>query len=311
MRGGATPVRSSPANRSSRGMARVRTPSELATTFMVPPPRMAMGGKACSPSTRTRALRVRCSVPSPPWTAITEGGRAARARTSSSSAGSEGAAITRPESPRARASREASRGFFRLARECGLTNTAITGQGLWRCLNPSRSGRSQHFPAKGRARGLRPAAVPSGFVSRGHVGIRLDLWLGGVVVVVPPLGVGGRARRGGHLCNFGIPVFEHGDDLPGLLLAGDIERRLLAIATLALLEAHDGHLGCPKFSALSVQLLEEEHQGSPAALGEHRSLQLLANQLAVFLIIVGQFVECLGHGKGPRAGRQSSGALGK
>ena len=46
--------------------ARSRMRSEVATTFMVPPHRIAIGGNGSVPNARPSAVTVLCKVPSPP-----------------------------------------------------------------------------------------------------------------------------------------------------------------------------------------------------------------------------------------------------
>ena len=98
-----------------------------------------------------------------------------------------------------------------------------------------------------------------------------------------------------HLCDLGIPALEHLGDLPRLLLVRDVERRLLAIAPLALLEADDRHLGRPELALGAIQLLKQEHHRRPAALGQHGAIDLLADEDALVLIVVGQLFERLRH----------------
>src|SRR6185436_9518834 len=102
----------------------------------------------------------------------------------------------------------------------------------------------------------------------------------------------------GHLGHFGIPALEDFGDLAGLLLVRDVERRLLPIAPLALLEANDRHLGRPELALRPIQLLEQEHHRRPAALGEDGALDLFANEHALVLVVVRQLVEGFGHDGG-------------
>src|SRR5262249_56168573 len=59
---------------------------------------------------------------------------------------------------------------------------------------------------------------------------------------------------------------------------------------------------------LAVQLAVKKHNRRPRALGQHRAVDLLADQLALVLVVVGQLVERLGHGysRWSRRGRTSS-----
>src|SRR3990172_8064690 len=101
----------------------------------------------------------------------------------------------------------------------------------------------------------------------------------------------GRAARLG----LAVPPLDDLDDLARLLLARDVEARLLAVHAAGLLEADDGDLRVAPGLGLPVQLLVEEHHRRPRALGQDRAVDLLADQLALVLVVVGQLLERLGH----------------
>src|SRR5262245_5950576 len=118
-------------------------------------------------------------------------------------------------------------------------------------------------------------------------------------------------QLGRHLGDLGIPALEDLGDLAGLLFVRDVERRLLAVAALALLEPDDRHLGRPELALGAIQLLEQEHHRRPAALGQDRALDLLANEHALILVVVGQLVEGFGHDGGSGQARDGGTIVGR
>src|SRR5262252_1866416 len=248
--------------RSASTMARRKTDgrsrmcSDDATTFIVPPHRMAIGGSGSPPNAWPSAVTVLCKVPSPPCTAMTVGGVRRHSATAAFSSSIVLGANTRPRSPTSAWKSAAIRGLRRFARDRGLTMTAIM-------------------------------LVCAG---RSLVGVRV---VSAVVVAARVFFSGRQLRR--HFGDLGIPALEHGGDLPGLLLVRDVERRLLAVAALALLEPDDRHLRRPELALGAVQLLEQEHHRRPAALGQDRAIQLLADEDTLVLVIVRQLFERFRH----------------
>src|SRR5205085_11454075 len=92
-----------------------------------------------------------------------------------------------------------------------------------------------------------------------------------------------------------VPLLNDLDDSLGLRLVRNVEAGMFAERAALLLKTHDRNLGLAELLAAPVALLVEEHHRRPRTLGQHDSVQLLADENAVILEVVGELLERLGH----------------